>query len=245
MDPQELFLTGLRALLVYVVMLFVMRLLGKRTIGNFSAFDLLVALMLGEVVDEVIYGDVSLAQGFVAIFVLAAVEYANSWLSYGSDAANRWLEGEPTPLVVDGSLQRDGMRKERMHERDVLARAAAGRHRRPPQGEAGHAGDRRRGERHPAALGRAGGEGRPRSRGGRREPPASPPAGLMGLLAIAVRALVAYGLLLVIVRASGKRTIAQSSPSTSCWPSSSATWWTTCSGRRSGSRSSRSRRARW
>jgi uncharacterized membrane protein YcaP (DUF421 family) len=121
MDAQELLFTGLRALLVYIVMLFVMRLLGKRTIGNFSAFDLLVALMLGEVVDEIIYGDVSLAQGMVAIFVLAAVEYANSWLSYGSAAANRWLEGEPTPLVVDGALQRDGMRKERMHERDVLA----------------------------------------------------------------------------------------------------------------------------
>jgi uncharacterized membrane protein YcaP (DUF421 family) len=121
MDPQELFHTALRALLVYTLMLAVIRVLGKRTIGNFSAFDLLVALMLGEVVDEIIYGDVSLAQGFVAIFVLAAVEYANSWISYSSATANRWLEGEPTPLVLDGRLQRDGMRKERMHERDVMA----------------------------------------------------------------------------------------------------------------------------
>ena len=121
MDPHELLLTALRALLVYVVMLVVIRVLGKRTIGNFSAFDLIVALMLGEVVDEIIYGDVSLAQGFTAIFVLAAVEYANSWISYGSDAANRWLEGEPTPLVVEGKLQRQGMRKERMHPNDVMA----------------------------------------------------------------------------------------------------------------------------
>jgi uncharacterized membrane protein YcaP (DUF421 family) len=121
MDAHELVLTALRAVLVYGVMLVVIRLLGKRTIGNFSAFDLLVALMLGEVVDEIIYGKVSLAQGFVAIFTLAGVEYANSWLSYGNDTANRWLEGRPTDLVVDGAFQRDGMRKERMHERDVLA----------------------------------------------------------------------------------------------------------------------------
>jgi uncharacterized membrane protein YcaP (DUF421 family) len=121
MDPQELLYTALRALLVYAVMLVVIRMLGKRTIGNFSAFDLLVALMLGEIVDEIIYADVSLAQGFTAIFVLAAVEYANSWISYRSDAANRWLEGQPTPLVVEGTLQRDGMRKERMHEKDVMA----------------------------------------------------------------------------------------------------------------------------
>lgn len=121
MDARELLLTAGRAVLVYAVMLAVIRLLGKRTIGNFSAFDLLVALMLGEIVDEIIYGDVSLAQGFVAIFTLAAVEYANSWISYSNATANRLLEGEPTPLVVDGRLQPEGMRKERMHERDVLA----------------------------------------------------------------------------------------------------------------------------
>lgn len=121
MDTQELVLTALRAVLVYAVMLAVIRLLGKRTIGNFSAFDLLVALMLGEVVDEIIYGDVSIAQGMVAILALATVEYANSWLSYGSATANRWLEGAPTPLVIDGALQREGMRQERMHENDVHA----------------------------------------------------------------------------------------------------------------------------
>src|SRR5688572_21270943 len=104
MDAQELALTALRAVLVYTVMLVVIRALGKRTIGNFSAFDLLVALMLGEVVDEIIYGDVSMAQGMVAILALASVEYANSWLSYGSSTANRWLEGKPTALVVDGAL---------------------------------------------------------------------------------------------------------------------------------------------
>lgn len=121
MDAHELAWTALRAVLVYTVMLVIIRLLGKRTIGNFSAFDLLVALMLGEVVDEIIYGDVSIAQGMVAILALASVEYANSWLSYGSTAANRWLEGTPTPLVLDGTLQREGMRQERMHENDVHA----------------------------------------------------------------------------------------------------------------------------
>lgn len=39
-------------------MLAVIRATGKRTIGNFTAFDLLVALMLGDLVDEIIYGDV-------------------------------------------------------------------------------------------------------------------------------------------------------------------------------------------
>ena len=121
MDPQELLWTALRALAVYALMLVVIRLLGKRTVGNFTAFDLLVALMLGEVVDEIIYGDVNFAQGAVAILVIAAAKYATSWITYGSQKAANILEGKPTPLVRDGELLHDGMRSEIMTEADTMA----------------------------------------------------------------------------------------------------------------------------
>ncbi len=121
MDWQELGLTAARGLLVYVVMLVVIRLLGKRTVGNFTAFDLLVALMLGEVVDEIIYGDVTIAQGLVAIVVVAAAKYLTAWLSYASHALNKLLEGKPRELVRHGELVPDALRAEFMSEREVLA----------------------------------------------------------------------------------------------------------------------------
>ena len=121
MDPHELLMTALRAVFVYVVMLAVIRTLGKRTVGNFTAFDLLVALMLGEVVDEIVYGDVGLAQGLVAVAVIAAAQYSNSWLSYWDHGMDRILEGTPTTIVRDGVLQRDGLRAERMNEKDARA----------------------------------------------------------------------------------------------------------------------------
>jgi uncharacterized membrane protein YcaP (DUF421 family) len=121
MDWQQVGMTAARGLLVYVVMLVVIRLLGKRTVGNFTAFDLLVALMLGEVVDEIIYGDVTLAQGFTAIIVVAAAKYATSWLTYGSERLSLLLEGKPTELVKEGELQRDALRSELMNELDVMA----------------------------------------------------------------------------------------------------------------------------
>ena len=120
MDPHELSMIALRALGVYVLMLFVIRVLGKRTVGNFAAFDLLVALMLGEVVDEIVYGDVSIAQGVVAIGVVAAAQYANAWLSYWDHGLDRILEGTPTPIVRSGEMVRKGMRAERMNERAVM-----------------------------------------------------------------------------------------------------------------------------
>jgi uncharacterized membrane protein YcaP (DUF421 family) len=120
MDPQELGMTAVRSAAVYVLMLFVIRALGKRTVGNFSAFDLLVALMLGEIVDEVIYGDVRFIQGTVAIVCIAALTYADSVLSFVDKGMYGVLEGKPTIVVRDGEFHRKGMREERMNEKDVL-----------------------------------------------------------------------------------------------------------------------------
>jgi uncharacterized membrane protein YcaP (DUF421 family) len=121
METQELLLTAARGLGVYVLMLVVIRVLGKRTVGNFTAFDLLVALMLGELVDEIIYGDVTLLQGAVAILVVAAAKYGTTWLSYSSPTLSRILEGEPTVVVADGALEREAMRRELITEPDVMA----------------------------------------------------------------------------------------------------------------------------
>jgi uncharacterized membrane protein YcaP (DUF421 family) len=121
MDPQELMLTAARAFAVFVLMLLVIRLLGKRTVGNFAAFDLIVALMLGEVVDEIIYGDVSFLQGTVAILVIAAAQTANAWLSWWDHGWDKILEGTPTVVVKNGTLQEDGMRSERMNGKEIVA----------------------------------------------------------------------------------------------------------------------------
>ena len=120
MDARELLMTAARAVAVYVLILTVVRLLGKRTVGNFSAFDLLVALMLGEVVDEMIYGDVRFIQGTVAIVTIGALTYADSWLSYWDHGMEAILEGKPTIVVKKGEFHLPGMREERMNEKDVL-----------------------------------------------------------------------------------------------------------------------------
>jgi uncharacterized membrane protein YcaP (DUF421 family) len=121
MDAAELLLTSARAVAVYALMLVVIRFLGKRTVGNFSAFDLLIALMLGELVDEIIYGDVRFLQGTVAIVTLSALAATDSWASYASRGMQKVLEGTPTVVVRDGVFDRDGLRTERMNERDVMA----------------------------------------------------------------------------------------------------------------------------
>ena len=120
MSTGELIATAGRAVAVYVLILVTVRALGKRTVGNFSAFDLLVALMLSEVVDEIIYADVEFLEGTVAIVVIGGLAYADAWLVYLSRTMRRLIEGTPTTVVRDGEFDRGGMRRERMNETDVL-----------------------------------------------------------------------------------------------------------------------------
>ena len=89
-----------RTALIYVLMLVMIRVLGKRTIGNLSAFDMLVALMMGDLAGDAIYGEAPLEMAVVAVVSLSALHYAQSWLAYLVPrigrvlAANRALSGD-------------------------------------------------------------------------------------------------------------------------------------------------------
>src|SRR5690606_21947915 len=119
MDVQELVMTALRASVIYVFLLVVVRLLGKRTIGSTSAFDLIVALILGEIVDEPIFGDVPMVQGLLAMAVIAFWHFLNSFLSHRSQAFDELTGGKPQVMVRDGEIDRAAMAKERINEEEL------------------------------------------------------------------------------------------------------------------------------
>ena len=119
MDWQELAFTAARATLIYGFLLVVIRLLGKRTIGHSTAFDFMVALILGEIVDEPIYGDVPIAQALVAVVVIAGWHWINSWLSYRSQRIDWLTAGPPRVLVRDGVIDRRAMARELVNEDEL------------------------------------------------------------------------------------------------------------------------------
>lgn len=121
MDPQDLMLTALRATLIYFFLLLVVRVLGKRSVGAISAFDLVVALMLGEVVDEAIFGDVTMTKGLLAISVIAIWHFVNEWVSFRSKTIDRLTAGTPTVIVEKGQFKREALAHERINEQEVLS----------------------------------------------------------------------------------------------------------------------------
>jgi uncharacterized membrane protein YcaP (DUF421 family) len=78
-------------------------------------------LMLGEVVDEIIYGDVTFLQGMTAVAVIAVAQYLTGWLTFTSRTADKVLEGKPTIVVRDGEPQKSAMRAERINEEELMA----------------------------------------------------------------------------------------------------------------------------
>jgi uncharacterized membrane protein YcaP (DUF421 family) len=82
--------------------------------------------MLGEVVDEIIYGDVEFLQGLVPIVIVTLLQVGSSWLSYWDHGWDKILEGAPTVIVRDGELDRKGLRAERMNPKDVMAELRQG-----------------------------------------------------------------------------------------------------------------------
>ena len=119
MDLQELALTAIRATVIYVFLLVVVRVLGKRAVGGATAFDFMVALILSEVVDEPIYGDVPLVQGMLVIAVVAGWHFVNSYLSSRSRRFDRLTGGGPAILVRNGVMDREAMRREHVNEEEL------------------------------------------------------------------------------------------------------------------------------
>jgi uncharacterized membrane protein YcaP (DUF421 family) len=101
--------------------LIVVRLLGKREIGATSAFDLVVALILGEVVDEIIYGDVTMLQGVIAIVVVALWHVVNSWASFKSQFIDKLTGAPPTVVVRNGEIQHKNLAMERLNKEELFS----------------------------------------------------------------------------------------------------------------------------
>lgn len=94
-----------RAAAVYVLLLVMMRLSGKRTVGQFTPFDLLVVMLVSEAAGPSMVGDDhSLTGGLLVCAVLIALNAAVAFITTRSRAAETLLEGEAVLLGRDGQI---------------------------------------------------------------------------------------------------------------------------------------------
>ena len=114
----------LRATAIYVVLLIVFRIAGRRTLSEMTSFDFVLLLIIGEATQQALLGeDFSLTNAFLVIITLLAIDVGMSLWKQHSEAANRIIEGVPTILVDHGRPLKALMDKARVREEEVLEAA--------------------------------------------------------------------------------------------------------------------------
>ena len=108
-----------RSLVVYAVLFVGLRLSGKREVGQFTLFDLVMILLVANAVQPAMTGpDTSLGGGLVIIGVLLAGNFAVAQLRLRSALGRRLLEGHPTVLAQDGHWLDSALRREALDVAD-------------------------------------------------------------------------------------------------------------------------------
>jgi uncharacterized membrane protein YcaP (DUF421 family) len=111
----------LRATVTYVYLLGLLRLTGKRTIKEGTPFDLVVALVVGDMPDDVIWGEVPLAQGLVAMGTVALLHLVVERLTYRSTRLDRLVNARVAVIVRDGAIIRGALGREHLNAHDLAS----------------------------------------------------------------------------------------------------------------------------
>jgi uncharacterized membrane protein YcaP (DUF421 family) len=117
----------LRATLVYVFLLALIRLTGKRQIGQLSPFDLVLLLVLSNAVQNSMNaGDNSLIGGLLSASTLIVLNSVVAGLTYRSKRLESLIEGRPQVLIHNGQLYEKTMTDARLthHELNAALRRA-------------------------------------------------------------------------------------------------------------------------
>lgn len=110
---------AVRAVFGYVVLLALLRASGKRTVAQGTPFDFVLALILGDMVDDLLWAEVPAAGFVVAVSTLTLAHTLVSWLKYVSPFFERVVSGSPTLLLSRGEPVPEGLRSEHVSEAEL------------------------------------------------------------------------------------------------------------------------------
>jgi uncharacterized membrane protein YcaP (DUF421 family) len=112
----------IRTIAIYLGLLFLLRVAGKRDLAQLNSGDLVVLLLLSNVVQNAVIGeDNSVWGGMIGAATLIAVNGVVDRLANRRPDVARVLEGAPTEIVHDGALDEAAMRHVGLRESEVIA----------------------------------------------------------------------------------------------------------------------------
>jgi uncharacterized membrane protein YcaP (DUF421 family) len=111
-----------RPAIVYLVLVVLLRLFGKRELAQLNPFDLVVLLSLSNTVQNAIIGDDnSVTGGIIGAFGLLAINWLVVRVLFRSQRLTRALEGRSTVLIRNGQLDAKAMNREMLSREELLS----------------------------------------------------------------------------------------------------------------------------
>ena len=105
----------LRAVVIFIFLLVLTRVIGRRELASLQPFDLILIIILGDAVQQgLTQDDYSLTGAFLAIGTIAVLQVLVSWISFRFPRARPVIEGTPIVVVQDGDIIERNARRERL-----------------------------------------------------------------------------------------------------------------------------------
>lgn len=109
-----------RGLVVYVFLIALLRLTGKRQIGELSPFDLVLLLILSEAVQgSMVAGDESIPGGLILATTLIVVNYIVGLITFKSKKLEAIIEGRPQVIIHEGKLYEKVMNESKLTRQEL------------------------------------------------------------------------------------------------------------------------------
>lgn len=113
-----------RAAAVYLILLVILRIAGKRTLAQITVFDFILVLIISEATQQALLGDdFSVTAAAVVIATLVLLDIALSVLKQNSERVDQIIDDIPVVIVDNGKLLLDRMQRARIDEQDILVAA--------------------------------------------------------------------------------------------------------------------------
>lgn len=110
-----------RTIFLYIFVLIVFRLMGKREVGELSIMDLVVFVLIAECVAFALEDlKKPIFQHIFPIIILLAIQYLNSLLTLKNKKVRDLIDGDPSLIVRDGVINQEEMRKQRYNLDDLF-----------------------------------------------------------------------------------------------------------------------------
>ncbi|WP_312947067.1 YetF domain-containing protein [Superficieibacter sp.] len=114
----------IRAVAIYLVLLVVFKIAGRRTLLQMTSFDLILLLIISEATQQALLGnDFSVTGAALTIITLIVVDMLFSMIKKYISGAESMIDGTPVILVENGELLRDKMRLADISCDDIMASA--------------------------------------------------------------------------------------------------------------------------